>query len=123
MTELIFETRKIGQLSEVVSLGGSTVYSVLVRMYSANHIIYRYYKDKDKDNDSFTGPQKFVVGYSKAPEQPQSSARPICHFHTMTSTGANQPPYALLHRSSPCYALRHGLIVIAFIMAWFQILL
>ena len=21
--------------------------------------------------------------------------------------GANQPPYALLHRSSPCYALRH----------------
>ena len=27
------------------------------------------------------------MGYSKAPEQPQSSARPICHSHTMTRTG------------------------------------
>ena len=42
---------------------------------------------KDKDKDSFIGPQEFVVGYSKAPEQPQSSARPICHSHTMMSTG------------------------------------
>ena len=45
------------------------------------------YKDKDKDKDLFIGPQEFVVGYSKAPEQPQSSARPICHSHTMTRTG------------------------------------
>ena len=37
--------------------------------------------------DLFIGPQEFVVGYSKAPEQPQSSARPICHCHTMTRTG------------------------------------
>ena len=29
-----------------------------------------------KDKDLFIGPQEFVVGYSKAPEQPQSSARP-----------------------------------------------
>ena len=43
---------------------------------------------KDKENkDSFIGPQEFVVGYSKAPEQPQSSARPICHSHAMTSMG------------------------------------
>ena len=42
---------------------------------------------KDKDKDLFIGPQEFVVGYSKAPEQPQSSARPICHSHTMTRTG------------------------------------
>ena len=41
---------------------------------------------KDKDKDSFIGRQEFVVGYSKAPEQPQSSARPICHSHAMTST-------------------------------------
>ena len=27
------------------------------------------------------------MGYSKAPEQPQSSARPICHSHVMTRTG------------------------------------
>ena len=27
------------------------------------------------------------MGYSKAPEQPQSSARPICHSHAMTNTG------------------------------------
>ena len=27
------------------------------------------------------------MGYSKAPKQLESSARPICHFHTMTSTG------------------------------------
>ena len=45
-------------------------------------------KDKDKeDKDLFIGPQEFVVGYSKAPEQLQSSARPRCHSHTMTRTG------------------------------------
>ena len=43
--------------------------------------------DKDKDKDLFIGPQEFVVGYSKAPEQLQSSARPICHSHAMTRTG------------------------------------
>ena len=37
--------------------------------------------------DLFIGPQEFVGGYSKAPEQPQSSARPICHSHAMTRTG------------------------------------
>ena len=42
---------------------------------------------KDKDKDSFIGPQKFVVGYSKAPEQPQSCTRPMCNSPTMTSTG------------------------------------
>ena len=42
---------------------------------------------KDKDKDLFIGPQEFVVGYSKAPEQPQSSARPICHSHAVTRTG------------------------------------
>ena len=30
---------------------------------------------------------KLFVGYSKAPEQPQSSARPMCQSHTMMSTG------------------------------------
>ena len=40
-----------------------------------------------KDKDLFIGPQEFVVGYSKAPEQPQSSTRPICHSHAMTRTG------------------------------------
>ena len=58
------------------------------------------------EEDLFIGPQEFVVGYSKAPEQLQSSARPTCHSHAMTR-GTNQPPYALPHRSSPCYALRH----------------
>ena len=58
--------------------------------------------------DLFIGPQEFVVGYSKAPKQPQSSARPICHSHSMKMMGTNQQPYALLHRSSLRYALRHG---------------
>ena len=40
-----------------------------------------------KDKDLFIGRQEFVVGYSKAPEQPQSSARPICHSNAMTNTG------------------------------------
>ena len=43
--------------------------------------------DEDKDKDLFIGPQEFAVGYSKAPEQPQNSTRPICHSHAMTSTG------------------------------------
>ena len=42
---------------------------------------------RDKDKDLFIGPQEFVVGYSKAPEQPQSSARPICHSHAITRSG------------------------------------
>ena len=42
---------------------------------------------KDKDKDLFIRLQEFVVGYSKAPEQPQSSTRPICHSHAMTRTG------------------------------------
>ena len=50
-------------------------------------VINTVHKDKDKDKDLFIGPQEFVVGYSKAPEQPQSSARPICHSHTMMRTG------------------------------------
>ena len=41
----------------------------------------------DKDKDLFIDLQEFVVGYSKAPEQPQSSARLICYSHTMTRTG------------------------------------
>ena len=40
-----------------------------------------------KDKDLSIGPQEFVVGCSKAPKQPQSSTRPICHSHAMTSTG------------------------------------
>ena len=44
-------------------------------------------KDKDKDTDLFIGQQELVVGYSKAPEHPQSSARPICYSHAMTRTG------------------------------------
>ena len=44
-------------------------------------------KYNDLNNDLFIGPQEFVVGYSKAPEQPQSSAKPICRSHTMTRTG------------------------------------
>ena len=63
---------------------------------------------KDKDKDSFIGPQEFVVGYSKAPGQPQSSARPVCHSHTMTSTGCEPATiHIAAYRSSPCYALRH----------------
>ena len=50
--------------------------------------------------------QEFVVGYSKAPEQPQCSARPICHSHAMRRTG-REP--ATIHiaacGSSPWYAL------------------
>ena len=32
------------------------------------------YSCQHKDKDPFIGPQEFVVGYSKAPKQPQSSA-------------------------------------------------
>ena len=51
---------------------------------------------------------KLFVGYSKAPEQPQSSARPICQSHAMTSTG-REP--ALLHigaRRTTHYATGEG---------------
>ena len=65
-----------------------------------------------KDKDLFIGPQEFVVGYSdnsKAPEQPQSSARPKCHSHAMTSTGHEPATIRIAaYRSLPHYALRHG---------------
>ena len=44
--------------------------------------LMQYFLHKDKD--LFIGPQEFVVAYSKAPEQPQRGARPICHSHAMT---------------------------------------
>ena len=52
---------------------------------------------------------KLFVGYSKAPEQPQSSARPICQSHTMTNTGREPVTiHIAAYRSSPRYALHHG---------------
>ena len=49
------------------------------------------------------------MGYSKAPEQPQSSARPMCHSHTMTNTGREPATIRIAaYGSSPHYALRHG---------------
>ena len=56
----------------------------------------------------FIGPQEFVVGYSKAPEQPQSCAGPMCHSHTMTSPGREPATIRIaIYRSSPRYAWRH----------------
>ena len=64
---------------------------------------------KDKDKDSFIGQQEFVLGYSKAPEQPQSSARLICHSHTTTSTEREPATIRIAaYRSSLSYALHHG---------------
>ena len=61
-----------------------------------------------KDKDSFFGLQKFVVGYSKAPEEPQSSARPVCHSHTVMSPGREPATTRIaIYRSSLRYALRH----------------
>ena len=62
-----------------------------------------------KDKDSFIDLQEFVVGYSKAPEQPQSSARPICHSHTMMNTGHEPATIRIdAYRSLLLYALRHS---------------
>ena len=48
------------------------------------------------------------MGYSKAPEQPQSSARPICHSHAMTRTGREPATIPIAaYRRLPCYELRH----------------
>ena len=48
------------------------------------------------------------MGYSKAPEQPQSSARPICHSHAMTRTGREPATIrTAAYRSSPRYTVRH----------------
>ena len=53
-------------------------------------------RKKDKDyKDLFIGLQEFVVGYSKAPEQPQSSTRPICHSNAMTRTGCKPATYGI----------------------------
>ena len=63
----------------------------------------------DKGLFYFIDPEEFVVGYSKAPEQPQSSTRPICHSYAMTSTGRKPATIRIAaYRSLPHYALRHG---------------
>ena len=68
-----------------------------------------YINYKDKDKDSVIGQQEFVVGYSKAPEQLQSSARPICYSHTRTSMGREPTTIRIAtYRSSLHYSLRHG---------------
>ena len=52
---------------------------------------------------------KLFVGYSKAPEQPQSSARPMCQSHTMTNMGREPATICIAaYRSSPRYALLQG---------------
>ena len=49
------------------------------------------------------------MGYSKAPDQPQSSARPICHSHAMTRAGREPATIRITaYRSSPRYALCYG---------------
>ena len=55
--------------------------------YKPNKFGFNNIWRRKEDKDLFIRPQEFVVGYSKAPEQPQSSARPICHSHPMTRTG------------------------------------
>ena len=43
------------------------------------------------------------MGYSKAPEQPQSSARPVCHSHAMTRSGRGvNAPFGTIVVSNPC---------------------
>ena len=63
--------------------------SILKYKVTASVYMNAQYAHKDKDKDLFIGPQEFVVGYSKAPEQPQSSARPICHSHATTRSGCS----------------------------------
>ena len=62
---------------------------------NTNHMYTHRLFKSHKDKDLFTSPQEFLVGYSKAPEQPQSSARPICHSHAMTRTG--REPATITH--------------------------
>ena len=51
---------------------------------------------------------KLFVGYSKTPEQSQSSARLIWQSHAMTNTGCEPATICIAaYRSSPRYALRH----------------
>ena len=69
----------------------------LVGKFSCSEI---WQQIRRRDKDLFIGPQEFVVGYSKAPEQPQSSARPIWHSHAMTRTGANS------HHKHSCIGAR-----------------
>ena len=59
----------------------------ITKIHSVRGILFANIIRIRKDKDLFMCPQEFVVGYSKAPEQPQSSARPICHSHAMTRTG------------------------------------
>ena len=52
---------------------------------------------------------QLFVTYSKAPEQPQSSARPMCQSHTIMSTGFEPATIRITtYRSALRYALRHG---------------
>ena len=65
--------------------------------------------------DSFIGLQEFVVGYAKAPEQPQSSARPTCHSHTMMSMGREPATIRIAaYRSSPHCTTGDNLLLATF---------
>ena len=72
-----------------------------------------------KEEDSFIGLQEFVVGYSKAPEQSLSTARPICHSHTMTSMGREPATiHIAAYRSSPHYLVCHRRHLLTHSMSW-----
>ena len=89
------------------NISENTQFAKFAKYNSTSKFFDLQYRHKDKD--PFIGLQEFVVGYSKAPEQPQSSARPICDSHTMMSTGREPTTIRIAaYRSSPRYALRHG---------------
>ena len=65
-------------------------------------------KDKDKDKDLFIGPQEFFLwDILRLPSSRRAALGLYVILTLWRGRGANQPPYALLHRSSPRYALRH----------------
>ena len=70
----------------LLSIGYSSIYEHLTGVCTQKYVRIKDLR-KDLFKDLFIDPQEFVVGYSKAPEQPQSSARPICHSHAMTRSG------------------------------------
>ena len=78
---------RVRTLKEVIPHCRPTIWRVESETPSSPQAYFNSYRIRIRDKDLFIGPQEFVVGYSKAPEQPQSSARPICHSHTMTRTG------------------------------------
>ena len=77
----------------------------------ATKTIYSKDKDKDRIRIYLLACRNLLWDILRLPSSRRAALGLYVILTLWRGRGANQPPYVLLHRSSPRYALRHGIIL------------